>query len=45
MNGKIRKKLVITSQDLIDIKDLGKGIYLIEIQLEKSRKLLRLISY
>ena len=45
MNGKIRKTLAITSQDLIDIKTLGKGIYLIEIQLDKSIKISRLISY
>ncbi|RCL77152.1 MAG: T9SS C-terminal target domain-containing protein, partial [Flavobacteriales bacterium] len=45
MNGKIRKTQAITPQDLIDIKNLGKGIYLIEIQLDKSSKLLRLISY
>ena len=45
MNGKIRKTLAITSQDLIDIKTLGKGVYLIEIQLDKSIKISRLISY
>ena len=45
MNGKIRKKRAITSQDLMDIKSLGKGIYLIEIQLDKLSKISRLISY
>ena len=39
------KKLVITAQDLIDIESLGKEVYLIEIQLDKSSKILRLISY
>ena len=45
MNGKIRKKQAISSQDLIDIKSLGKGTYLIEIQLDKSSKISRLISF
>ena len=44
MNGKIRKTRAITSQNLIDIKSLGKGTYIIELQLDKSIKISRLIS-
>ena len=45
MNGKIIKKQSIAPKEFINIKDLGKGTYLIEIQLDKSYKILRLITY
>jgi len=45
MNGKIIKKQSIAPKGFINIKDLGKGTYLIEIQLDKSYKILRLITY
>ena len=45
MNGKIRKKLQLNPGQSIDIKDLGKGTYLIDIQINKTLKRLKLVHY
>ena len=45
MNGKIRKKLQLNPGSLIDIKDVGKGTYLIDIQINKDLKRLKLVRY
>ena len=45
LNGKMRKELEVQPNQLIDIKELGNGTYLIEIQQGCITKILRLISF
>ena len=45
LNGKERKKECISPQQYIDIKELGKGTYIIEIQINKNKKRLKIISF
>ena len=45
MNGKIRKQKDVLPGELIDIKELGKGSYLIELQTYKDVKRLKLITF
>lgn len=45
MNGKIRKQKDVLPGELIDIKELGKGSYLIELQTSKDVKILKLITF
>ena len=45
MNGKIRKQKDVLPGELIDIKELGKGSYLIELQISKYIKRLKLITF
>ena len=45
LNGKMRKELEVQPNQLIDIKELGNGTYIIEIQEDVNRKRLRLISF
>ena len=45
MNGKIRKQKDVLPGELIDIKELGKGSYLIELQTSKDVKRLKLITF
>ncbi|MBT5931926.1 MAG: T9SS type A sorting domain-containing protein, partial [Flavobacteriales bacterium] len=45
MNGKIRKQTDVLPNELIDIKELGKGSYVIELQISKDIKRLKLITF
>ena len=45
MNGKIRKQTDVLPNELIDIKELGKGSYVIELQISKGIKRLKLITF
>lgn len=45
MNGKIRQQQSIEPKEFVNIKDLGKGTYLIEIQIDNNSKIIRLITY
>ena len=45
MNGKIRKQTDVLPNELIDIKELGKGYYMIELQISKDIKRLKLITF
>ena len=45
MEGKIRKELLYNPGEFIDIKDLGKGIYLIDIQLDKNKKRMKIVHF
>jgi len=45
MNGKIRKQKDVLPGELINIKELGKGSYLIELQTSKDVKRLKLITF
>ena len=45
LNGKTRREVQVQPNQLIDIKDLGSGYYVIEIQVDNTTKRLRLISF
>ena len=45
MNGKIRKQTDVLPNEPIDIKELGKGTYVIELQISKDIKRLKLITF
>ena len=45
LNGKTRREVQVQPNQLIDIKDLGSGYYIIEIQVDNTTKRLRLISF
>jgi hypothetical protein len=45
LNGKTRREVQVQPNQLIDIKDLGSGYYIIEIQVDNITKRLRLISF
>ncbi len=45
MNGKIRKQKDVFPGEFINIKELGKGSYLIELQLNEYAKILKLITF
>ena len=45
MNGKIRENIEFNPGDFIDIKKLGKGTYIIDIQINKSIKRIKIIHY
>jgi len=45
MKGKIRKKLLLNSGEFINIKGLGKGTYLIDIQLDKNIKRMKIVHF
>ena len=45
LHGKTRKSQLVSPGEFIDIKDLGKGTYIIEIQLNKDSKRFKILSY
>jgi len=45
MKGKIRKRLLLNSGEFINIKDLGQGTYLIDIQLYNGTKRMKIVHF
>jgi hypothetical protein len=45
LHGKTRKHLTISPEEYINIKELGKGTYIVEIQTNKNSKRFKILSY